>query len=199
MDERRPFLVYAMKIGAHLLWCYFMVLLASMPLLLILVSSDLLQKGQELSVEAVLAASVLDWFARYIIGGLHGWIFLTFRSTVWPRFMAYSPLLTFAMSSIIGSVIAGIAGFALISGHDEFDSLQNWLLLMFAVALLGGSLDRFEFWFSLGGVAPMGRWFGRLLVGKRDFDAFVEWNAERGQTPYQAYVQDQRRRRGQAG
>jgi len=70
---------------------------------------------------------------------------------------------------------------------------------MFMLSLLAGLVDRFQYRWGSGSGAPLWPWFGRLLVGRRNFDAFVEWDAARMHTAYECYVEDLRRRRGQNG
>jgi len=188
--------MYVLEIVAHLVWCYiFLTFVGSLPWLVLFALVQVWQ-GQELTLDVLPSSSFLEWIVRVAFGSIHIWIFLTFRSTVWPRFMSYSPLLTFSLSSVLGSLMVGCLQTVLL---NEFLSLSTNLAFMFAMSLFAGLIDRFQYWMGPGMGAPLWPWFGRLLVGRRNFDAFVEWDGERMHTSYETYVEDLRRRHGQGG
>ena len=136
--------------------------------------------------------------------------FATFPIYFRPRFSYAPALLVFLIAALLGSVslsaawtllefseapVADWAAFpAWISSHQEYPDRMFAYASLTVICL--GALGAAMHWFgNLGSMTffGLGRWWGRLLVGRDAFDAFAEREAGRIKQAYDDYVKQVRR------
>jgi hypothetical protein len=120
--------------------------------------------------------------------------FTTFRAYFAPRFSQASRYTTLAVAVILASGLLAL-GWTMVAGDWEVRPFVYRLTLAAVVA--AGAAVIGELLYRIGGVGQYvigSRWLGRLLVGRNEYDAFVEREAERLKQDYDDYVKSIRKR-----
>lgn len=168
-------IIFLFEVLAHLLLCYLVLTVLAACVISLLVSIGSIFSSDPLP-------NLLFW---WIVDGrmalflsVHIAIFSNWRLLVWPRFSYAPALATFAFSALLGSSVLAVV---LALDRPKAGNYWVFLLLLVGAAMLGGLLDRFNYYWGGGAGAPpaIGRWVGRFLVGREAFDTFVEQEAAR--------------------
>ncbi|MEQ1752738.1 MAG: hypothetical protein ABL973_01245 [Micropepsaceae bacterium] len=189
-SKGQGFIAYVVEVSAHLVWCYFVLSIVFYIPVALAAAIEVVNAGQEFNIGSFFSSPFFEVFRGNLLLGVHLISFMKFRSIIWPRFRHRSPLVTYLLSASLGSILMG----SLLGYLTEWPSIEKGIYFAGFLALLGGAADRFQYHWGGGSGAPLGiaRWFGRLLVGRANYDAFVEWDATRLHTEYEDHVESVR-------